>query len=146
MNNENPHNYDMDILSVLSTEHERRHSKFWELIYKSIFAIITILSLPYFIYEKMQDRVLLSFLPFFAALICVFAGFLFKMESQRMNIINKKRDDIIYRNSPEIKKVNDEYAKSMNNKNNSWLDRLAWKHSIANTIRVIFVVLFIICI
>ena len=138
-NTKSQNNNDIAILSVLSTEHERRHSTFWELVYKSVFAITTILSLLWFLYEKIQDRVLLSLFSFFATLICIFAGLLLKMESQRMKIINKKRDDIIYRNSQEPKKVNDEFCKKMKDKN--WLNRFVLKHSIASMIWVVFVIL-----
>ena len=138
---------DMEILSVLSAEHESRHSTFWALTYKAVFAVTTILSLPYFLYEKIQSRILLSLFSFFAALICIFAGCLLKMESQRMSIVRKKRDEIIYRNSQETRRINDEFNNRMKDKEKvGRLSRFLWKNSISNMIWIVFLILWSICI
>ncbi|MDR3092116.1 MAG: hypothetical protein LBU36_08050 [Clostridiales bacterium] len=138
---------DMEICSILSSECERRHAAFWDIIYKTVFAIVTILSLPFFIYSNnIQDRILLSAPPFFSCLVCLGAAFLLKMEAVRLHVMGKKRDDIIYRISPETKRVNEEYNQKMRDKTKTdIISRLAWRAKVVDTVLIIYAALFLVC-
>jgi hypothetical protein len=61
----------LEVLNYFYQDRDLRHHHFWDLLYKSILSIITLMSIPYFL-EKNNDLTELLFLfPLTSMLLCI---------------------------------------------------------------------------
>jgi len=70
-----------------------RHKLYWDLFYKTIYAILGLLALPHALHEIINNQWLLSLFPFAGSFLSLFAHLLMGTENVRMvaskNLMNK---------------------------------------------------------
>jgi len=147
----------LNILKLYHDDYTYRHTNYWSIVYKSIFGIIGLLSLPYFIHDTINNNILILF-PLIAIFICVFSIILLESETIRMNVVKKKINDLLKNNISmssidymEIRFI--DYFKSIkkiNKKNKNieilpfWINLLI--NPITKKIRLLYILLIIISI
>jgi hypothetical protein len=84
-------------LEIVKLYHENyfyRHTNFWNLVNKSLFAILGLLSLPYFIHSGVKYEILFIF-PILSIIICFFSILLLESEAIRMILIKMKLENLL---------------------------------------------------
>ena len=86
----------IDMVKHFYTEWEYRHRAYWELLYKTIFAIITVMSLPYFLAQSSSLLSLLWLFPTVGGLLCIFSFLLLSGESARITALPKRMNNVLF--------------------------------------------------
>jgi hypothetical protein len=84
----------LEIVKIYHENYIYRHTNFWTIVYKSIFAIVVLLSIPYFINDKINYKILYLF-PLLSIIICFFTLILLDSEAIRMELIKRKMEDLL---------------------------------------------------
>lgn len=85
------------VLEIIKIYHDNfiyKHSNFWNIVYKSLFAILGLLSLPYFLHSEVNYEILFIF-PSLSIVICLFSILLLEAESIRMSLLKRKMDNLL---------------------------------------------------
>lgn len=138
----------LEVAKIYHDDFVYRHTNIWNIVYKSIFATIGLLSLPYFAYDKINYFIICIF-PVLSIIICIFSIILFDSEDIRNRLIKIKLDELLVNNISissvnylEERMINYFKSKRKNEKLTFW-DKLIIK-PIINKIRILyFILLFI---
>ena len=84
----------LEIVKIYHDDFIYRHTNFWNIVYKSLFAILGLLSLPYFIYNKVNYEILFIF-PLLSIVISFFSMLLLESETIRMSLLKIKLNNLL---------------------------------------------------
>ena len=86
----------LDMVKFFYMEWEYRNKTYWMLLYKTIFAIISIMSLPYFLAQANSLLSLLWLFPVVGILLCLFSLLILDGESSRMIAVRERMNRILF--------------------------------------------------
>ena len=95
----------MDKTEIIKIYHEDfvyRHTNYWDLVYKSMLAILGLLALPYFLFSTIGIPALLSLFPILGFFVCIFSIILLDSEALRMTATRKRLNGILGNDYKEI--------------------------------------------
>jgi len=84
----------IELIKLFHNDYIYRHTNYWSVVYKSMISILGLLSLPYFIYNKVNYQILTLF-PFVSFILCFFSLILLESEAARMDLSKTKMNDLL---------------------------------------------------
>jgi hypothetical protein len=84
----------LEIVKIYHDDFIYRHTNFWNIVYKSLFAILGLLSLPYITHSNVKYEILFIF-PVLSIIICFFSILLLESEAIRMSLLKRKLDNLL---------------------------------------------------
>ena len=130
----------IDIIKLYHEDFVYRHTNYWGLVYKSMIAILGLLSLPYILYSTIYDAIILSLFPVLSLIISIFSIILLESEAVRMESSRNQINQLLNSLSDDFKEV------PVDNllKNNISLYRKLVKGKITKKVLFLYVLLIII--
>jgi len=97
--NNEKHEYEIEIIKLYHEDFLYKHANYWNLVFKSITAVLGLMTLPYFVYLSVPNFILFIF-PLFGAFLSIWSLILVESEVIRMSA-SKKRLHILLHDLPE---------------------------------------------
>ena len=80
----------VEIIRLYYQDYEYRHKTFWEIVFKSLFAILGLIGLPFVLFKENFMTQFLYVFPIASCVLCVFSVLLLQSEAVRMQAIKKR--------------------------------------------------------
>ena len=98
-------NEKIEIIKLYYQDYEYRNKTFWEILFKSIFVIVALIGLPYFLVQKNFLTEILIIFPITSIIICIFSMILLMSEAVRMQAVKKTLTRILESLSSEYSEI-----------------------------------------
>lgn len=95
----------LEILKLYYQDYEYRHKTFWEIVFKSILAILSLIGLPYFLAKENFLTHLLFLFPTACCILCLISALLIESEAIRMYAVRTKYRNLLELLSNEYKEI-----------------------------------------
>ncbi len=95
----------VEIAKLHYQDYEYRHRNFWEIVFKSVLAIISMIGLPFFLIKETFMINILYIFPILSCILCLFTMFLLKSEAIRMQAVRNKYKILLETLSPDYKEI-----------------------------------------
>jgi len=118
----------LEIIKLFHEDFIYRHTNYWHLVYKSMLSILGLMSLPYFLHDRL-DNIFLIIFPILSFIVSIFSIILLESEAVRMNSSREKRNDLLQNVSPlyQEKTVDTLFKKNRRNNISVYSKLLKWK-------------------